>query len=474
MYHEMLDDRKGRCAVASVAIRAGSCVLRTSAVCAVGVSSCGWCFTPQVALSRCTGCRVARYCSRKCQQLDWAQHRRECSAWRCVPAAKTSPTILLVSRLGFKLFLGFGIDQEEKNGVLKLRHHLEDHAPVKCQQFQEMTQLVLLLLSRYKGDKSLQIPSFETLQNDLEDEIVKLFGRVNCNAFSLANDVTNEAVGIGLFPDGALFNHDCDPNCVVSFKGREMQVHVVKDVQEGQELTVSYVELLQSTTSRRSELKESYFFDCECARCQAALSQETTDDWYLDGLVCSNKECHDGVLIETNPVCKMCGKSRDGKEIARYEEELKSIGTLQSSSELERWEKYQQMWTIATQRLRLHPRNARIAVMAREIGNFLLTATSEQLQHLVLPFCLAELHASEWLLPKTPLPSRGLLQLQIGKLLFEKASASASHAEQLQRAAEYLQQALSVLNCAYGRDSTAVQSAQLMLDEVHRTTHELL
>eukprot|EP00644_Phytophthora_capsici_P005133 jgi/Phyca11/96394/e_gw1.1.416.1 len=417
MYHEVLDDRKGRCAVASVALRAGSCVLRTAAVCAVSVSSCGWCFTPQIALSRCTGCRVARYCSRKCQQLDWAQHRLECSAWRSVPAVKTLPTVLLVSRLAFKLFLSSGIDQEERNSVLKLRHHLEDTSTAKRQQFQEMTALVLLLLSRYKGDKKLLIPSLESLQSDVEEEILKLFGRVNCNVFSLANDVTNEAVGIGLFPNGALFNHDCDPNCVVSFKGREMQVHVVKDVQEGQELTVSYIELLQSTTSRQAELKGSYFFDCECTRCQAA----TTDDWYLDGLMCSNKECQGFV------------------ELARHEEELKAISALPSSSDLKTWEKYQKMWTIATQQVRLHPRNARVAVMAREIGNFLLTA-SEQLQHHALPFCLAELHATEWLLPKTPLPSRGLLRFQIGKILFEQAAS----AEQLQKAAEYLQQALSV------------------------------
>ncbi|KAK1946796.1 Histone-lysine N-methyltransferase SMYD3 [Phytophthora citrophthora] len=482
MYQEVLDDRKGRCAVASVALQAGSCVLRTSAVCAVSVSSCGWCFTPQVALSRCTGCRVARYCSRKCQQLDWAQHRRECSVWRSVPAVKTSPTVLLVSRLAFKLFLGSGADQEEKNSVLKLRHHLEDHTTVKRQQFQEMAQLVLLLLSRYKGDKYLQIPSFETLRNDLEEEILKLFGRVNCNAFSLANDMTNEAVGIGLFPNGALFNHDCDPNCVVSFKGREMQVHVVKDVQEGQELTVSYIELLQSTTSRRSELKDSYFFDCECTRCQTA----TMDDWYFDGLMCSSKGCQ-GAFVESKRQCNLCGTERDTTEVARYEEELKSISSAQSSSELERWEKYQRMWTIATLRLRLHPRNAQVAVMAREIGNFLLTASSEQLQHLALPFCQAELRATEWLLPKTPLPSRGLLQFQIGKLLFE-ASAS-ENGELLLEAAEYLQQALSVyvsvnlagirceltvylpcrLSCAYGRRSTVVQSAQLMLDDVHRS-----
>ncbi|OWZ15687.1 Histone-lysine N-methyltransferase, partial [Phytophthora megakarya] len=185
-----------------------------------------------------------------------------------------------------------------------------------------MAQLVLLLLSRYKGDKKEQMKSFDELQIDLEDEILKLFGRVNCNAFSLANDLTNEEVGIGLFPEGALFNHDCDPNCVVSFKGREMLVHVVKDVRKDEELTVSYVELLQSTKKRRSELKGSYFFDCECTRCQASVEKE--EDWYLDGL-----ECYE-------------------EDIARYERGFKAIEALEAKTEQDQWEIYQQKWELAT------------------------------------------------------------------------------------------------------------------------------
>ncbi|KAG3173543.1 hypothetical protein PI124_g1302 [Phytophthora idaei] len=478
-YREVLDAREGRCAVASVALHAGSCVLRTSSVCAVSFASCGWCFASQVALQRCTGCRKARYCSRKCQQHDWSQHRRECRAWNSIPAANTSPTLLLVSRLAFKLFLGSEGDQEEKNRVLKLRHHLEDHTELKRQQFNAMTQLVFLLLSRYKGDKQEQIPSFEKLQNDLEAKILKLFGRVNCNAFSIANDVTNEAVGIGLFPEGALFNHDCDPNCVVSFKGREMKVHVVKDVEVGQELTVSYIELLQSTEKRRMELKDSYFFDCQCTRCLAAMKEETTNDWYLDGLECSNKECLDGVVVlddVDHAVCKICGTARDSEEIATYERELKTIETLNVNSEQDKWKMYQQMWEIAMDKLNLHPRNARVAVMARDIGNFLLNATSVELQHQALRFCLGELHAVEWLLPTTKLPSRGLLHFQIGTLLFEEVTTSmlsVDRAQQLQNAVKHLQEALSVLDCAYGSKSDVVLSAQLMLDEAQRTIKQL-
>lgn len=31
--------------------------------------------------SRCSGCKRIWYCSRKCQQADWREHRPECKAW---------------------------------------------------------------------------------------------------------------------------------------------------------------------------------------------------------------------------------------------------------------------------------------------------------------------------------------------------------------------------------------------------------
>ncbi|KAE8991519.1 hypothetical protein PR003_g21900 [Phytophthora rubi] len=459
LYREVLDAGKGRCAVASVRLQAGACVLRTSAVCAMSSSSCGWCFSPQNSLLRCAGCRKARYCSRACRQRDWPQHRRECAAWRSIPAATASPTVLLVSRLSARLFLGSQVDQEEKNDVLKLRDHLAEHTELKRRQFSDMTQLVLLLLSRYKAEKKEEIAGFDELQRDLETEILKLFGRVNCNAFSLANDVTNEAVGIGLFPDGALFNHDCDPNCVVSFKGRQMQVHVVRDVEVDEELTVSYVELLQSTKARRTELKESYFFDCGCKRCQASMEGKSEEDWYLDGVRCSDKNC-DGVVVEASvnvelvAMCKQCNTTRSMEAITAYERDLESLVILKEDSEASKWEKYQRKWEIVTDRLRLHPRNTRVAAIAREIGNFLLDATSAELRSQALRFLLAELDAVEWVLPKTKLPSRGLLHFQIGKLLFDEVNAPlcalsrVSQVDRIQRAAKHLQEALTVLDCA--------------------------
>lgn len=98
-----------------------------------------------------------------------------------------------------------------------------------------MAQLVLLLLVRSKFNTSQS--SFEELSEVLEEKVMLLFCRVNCNAFTISDDLC-APLGIGVFPNGALFNHSCEPNCIVSFHEQQMVVRVVKDVEQGEELTV--------------------------------------------------------------------------------------------------------------------------------------------------------------------------------------------------------------------------------------------
>jgi hypothetical protein len=43
--------------------------------------ACWTCETPNAQL-RCTGCRVARYCNKECQALQWDEHKPMCALTR--------------------------------------------------------------------------------------------------------------------------------------------------------------------------------------------------------------------------------------------------------------------------------------------------------------------------------------------------------------------------------------------------------
>ncbi|TMW68092.1 hypothetical protein Poli38472_007764 [Pythium oligandrum] len=265
-YRVAHDARKGRCALATKPLRAGTRLLRTTPFAAVSVSACNACFSSNSPLKRCGGCRLVRYCSRTCQQSDWTHggHGKECAAWTLIPTDNKAPeTVLLVTRLASALFLTPAGDQAANEQVLVMPHHFDDHTPEKRGEFLEMAQLVLLLLSRSKLNTNAL--SFEQLQDKYEAAIQLLFARLNCNAFTICEGASQASIGIGVFPEAALLNHSCDPNCVVSFvpksEGKrptvQLCIQVVQDVQEGDELTISYVELLESSKKRQLALPPS-------------------------------------------------------------------------------------------------------------------------------------------------------------------------------------------------------------------------
>ena len=51
-----------------------------------------------------------------------------------------------------------------------------------------------------------------------------------------------------------------------------MEMRTLRRIEPGEELTISYVDLATTREDRRRELREGYFFDCDCARCRAPLA----------------------------------------------------------------------------------------------------------------------------------------------------------------------------------------------------------
>lgn len=82
--------------------------------------------------------------------------------------------------------------------------------------------------------------------------------------------------GSGLFSLVCLTNHSCVPNAVTrysSWRGRTMvRIEALRDLLEGEELLVSYVDETE-TLSERTKALQSYGFVCQCAMCEKERSE---------------------------------------------------------------------------------------------------------------------------------------------------------------------------------------------------------
>ena len=98
--------------------------------------------------------------------------------------------------------------------------------------------------------------------------IIHIFSILEVNAFGIS-DKTLLRAGTGLYSPTNLFNHSCRPNCVAVFRGRRQFIVPVRNIEPGEELTISYTDFgIQDVSSRKLQLNTEYYFDCVCQRCE--------------------------------------------------------------------------------------------------------------------------------------------------------------------------------------------------------------
>ncbi|EHK40673.1 uncharacterized protein TrAtP1_013336 [Trichoderma atroviride] len=84
----------------------------------------------------------------------------------------------------------------------------------------------------------------------------------------------------GLFLDAARINHSCRPNAHKSWNEnlQRLTVHAVRDIERGQEITISYLGETLSYIERQAILKQRFRFDCGCDLCSATQFQRLKSD----------------------------------------------------------------------------------------------------------------------------------------------------------------------------------------------------
>lgn len=90
--------------------------------------------------------------------------------------------------------------------------------------------------------------------------------------------------GGGVYALQSAFNHSCDPNTVVStVEGtHDIVIRTLRPVKKGEELTITYIPLENTTFEQRKAKLEGYFFTCECHRCESEKNMKTKEATMAD------------------------------------------------------------------------------------------------------------------------------------------------------------------------------------------------
>uniref|UniRef100_A0A8B9H2U7 [histone H3]-lysine(4) N-trimethyltransferase n=1 Tax=Astyanax mexicanus TaxID=7994 RepID=A0A8B9H2U7_ASTMX len=235
---------------------------------------CHNCFRRQAYPHRCAQCKFAYYCDRTCQHAAWEEHKQECAAIRQQGKAPNE-SVRLAARTLWRMQRH---TSKVSDGQLTTLDFLEDHISKMSPEDLKVLNGNVQKFKEYWPSKSKQFGV---------DHLQHIFGVINCNAYTLSDQKGLQAVGVGLFPNLCLVNHDCRPNCTVilnhgnqtfldaSFHSqRRIELRALGNISEGEELTVSYVDFLNVSKDRQQQLKWQYYFDCNCEYCAGGVKDD--------------------------------------------------------------------------------------------------------------------------------------------------------------------------------------------------------
>lgn len=368
---------------------------------------CDQCIKRRQSLSKCSGCKITKYCNRTCQKNAWACHKEECKALRQCGSKLPPDFVQLLGRILWKMNDDNYGDSIDMTTVLDLESNYENLG----QNGKEILGMYLSILPYYWGNRPL--PSSVSSPKAL----LNLAAKVKNNSFAIMDTESHTDIGTGLYLSCNLLNHSCRPNCVVTFTESVMSVHAIRFIHRKEELTISYTDNFAPSDERREELLTVYGFDCQCFACSINLHDER-------------------MLQDFNGKCMSSSKRQSARQLVAKLDTLHKEGN---------HEEIREMCESFVQRQVLPKHNI---YMNKVLGHGMDAAIQLKMYELALTWGLMSIPAhKEYLIDNHP--ATGLLLMKLGKLLM--------YVNNIKEATALLKEALGILKYSQYEKGTVLQ-----------------
>ncbi|KAF3056002.1 SET domain and MYND-type zinc finger protein 6 [Daldinia childiae] len=253
----------------SIAIPDNPHLARTCHYCLAIASDQDLRYISPVRVRACTGCRTVYYCTPACQKADWAlaHGRGECKAFRRVRAPdpaesqeETNPDHKVLPT-PVRALVQVLVRPEMQAAVVDMEGHVETvrttDPDVAWAGIELQARAALHYLNREMSKSNLA-------------EAMEIVCKLKVNSFNRLDADINQS-GTYFNPALAMINHSCVPNAFVQFVGRKAILHAFREIREGEEIEISYIECTLHRSHRQQALQTRYHFTCLCPRCKDNL-----------------------------------------------------------------------------------------------------------------------------------------------------------------------------------------------------------
>ncbi|RSL50066.1 hypothetical protein CEP54_012108 [Fusarium duplospermum] len=111
----------------------------------------------------------------------------------------------------------------------------------------------------------------------------------------------------GVFLQASRFNHSCLPNAQETWNENleKLTIHACTDIEEGQEITITYLKKLAGRKARQQALQDDCRFRCLCSLCSQAGTQRKLSDERLEEIQKLNNEVASTMAHQLDPLSNL-------------------------------------------------------------------------------------------------------------------------------------------------------------------------
>ena len=347
----MHDPRKGRHYVAKQFVPEGTVILVENPIALHLEEPTSYCYNCAQLLNNqfwpCNGCNEVAFCDKECWLESYnSHHKHECGFVGFFDTQKCYCLYLAnCFSIAFKIISGIGVRRALELMKDKDDSVLEDFttSEIKESDFETIFKdflcltdnkgrtfgpkrdlidccnaLEMTFLLEYTNELDFNVEKDLDSYTELADFCLKISRKATFNTFGIKKPDIEKPIGVMVNIVASFFNHSCYPNVGWETKNGQFIGKVFTDIQEGQELTISYgfVVMKNHFVERQSNLRSSYLFVCGCRGCLMDCRVYMT----LQCLQCSGP-----VFVDFEPsedmtsdrFCLECGTKFDNWETAK-------------------------------------------------------------------------------------------------------------------------------------------------------------
>ncbi|KAI0857215.1 SET domain-containing protein [Xylaria cubensis] len=276
-------------------------------------------------IKNCTGCQRVGYCSKACQSKAWKrEHKYECKIIGVKDRPDLPPGVRGVIKILGRLKADSKSESVHVKDILSIwpagdPKGLDKIGTQDKQKFDDFKML---------GHAAWHYCGYPTIDGlDAQSTSIGLVSNIMNNACGLASPLDDVHLGIGFDPLICSANHSCDPNATLVFSQPRQEIRALRVIKPGEEIFIRYTEVTNPFSVRQADLKERYFFTCQCIKCKKGEGLE--EDQYLkrpEDLESEHHKLADTLVRRHEPtLSKFLVSGSDARRVAAIQAEAYAV-----------------------------------------------------------------------------------------------------------------------------------------------------